>query len=48
MRYWNMGNYRLTPFGKKAYDMAVNVADRIEFTTKQSIIDKTGKVRLLK
>ena len=42
------GKLQLTPFGKKAYDMAVNVAVELNLPQNKILLTKTGKVRLLK
>ena len=42
------GKLKLTPFGKKAYDMAVNVAIELNLPQNKVLLTKTGKVRLLK
>ena len=42
------GKLQLTPFGKKAYGMAVNVAIELNLPQNKVLLTKTGKVRLLK
>jgi len=42
------GKLQLTPFGKKSYDMAVNVAIEFNLPHNKVLLTKTGKVRLLK
>jgi len=42
------GKLQLTPFGKKAYDMAVNVAIEINLPKNKLLLTSKGKVRLLK
>ena len=42
------GKLQLTPFGKKAYDMAVNVAVELNLPKNKLLLTKTGKVKLLK